>query len=190
MASIDDIPNVKDLLPWLPPQRPSSQYAAFLKEQAGFAASNAARRAAGHPTRERRIDEAGANRKSGGQEKQRQQRLKDLPQTLRKIRANHKHPPGKGWKPNKSTVRQWAEDMSGQDYMDFSGSSTCFDSLVWQVEDGERGPDAMGVCVAVFNNRGRPVEYSYLISRSDMLAFGAASEGSWFNQSDLYDNYL
>jgi hypothetical protein len=124
---------------------------------------------------------------SGKQAQRQAERIKNFPKTLRDIRGNHW---GNKWQPNKATVKQWAKEQSTADYIDGSGSSTCFDSLVWHVEDGQSGEDAMGVAVAVFNNRSNPVEYSYEVSRSTFLAWIAGSEGGFFNSSGLYDKYL
>ncbi len=124
---------------------------------------------------------------SGKQVQKQAERLQNFPKALRDIRANHWR---NKWKPNEATLKQWTKEQGNADYIDGSGASTCFDSLVWHVEAGESGDDAKGVVVAVFNNRGNPVEYSYECSRFDFISWIAASEGGWFNQSGLYDEYL
>jgi hypothetical protein len=192
MTSIDDIPTVEEVFRGLnrPPQRAStSAFNDRLSDLARAVTSGGDVRGAARNA----VDVMpGKTSRTKPAPYDRAERVSKLPQTLRNIRANHGHPPGKGWKPNRQTVKQWAKEQQNATYMDFSGASTCFESLVWHVEPGETGPDAMGTMVAVFINRGNPVEYSYPeISRSDAIAWGAGSEGGWFAEHpELYDAYL
>jgi hypothetical protein len=197
MTSIDDIPTVSQVFdsfiaPYnhFPAQRASTPaFKSALSDLARAVKSGGDTRAAASKT----LDVMpGKTERTTPAPYDRAQRLKDLPQTLRKIRANQGHAPGKGWKPNKATVKQWAKDLQNETTMDFSGTSTCFESLVWAAEPGESGPNAMGVMVGVFARSS--AEYSWEVDRETALSWGSSSEGGWWNSDGralgLYDSYL